>query len=135
MVQLSIGDTPCRLTQKEFRLIAQKTEGFSGSDITVLVRDALMEPVRKVQQSTHFKKVDAPSRKDPKIVTPHLTPCSPGDPAAIEMNWTAVKSDELLEPELTIEDFMRSTLNARPSVNQDDLGQYSKWTQEFGQEA
>ena len=30
---------------------------FSGSDIAILVRDALMEPVRKVQLATHFKKV------------------------------------------------------------------------------
>lgn len=27
-----------------------------------------------------------------------LTPCSPGDPAAIEMTWMEVPSDKLLEP-------------------------------------
>lgn len=27
-----------------------------------------------------------------------LTPCSPGDPAAIEMTWMDVPSDKLLEP-------------------------------------
>jgi len=30
---------------------------YSGADIGVVVRDALMEPVRKVQRATHFKKV------------------------------------------------------------------------------
>jgi len=29
----------------------------SGSDIAVVVRDALMEPIRKVQSATHFKPV------------------------------------------------------------------------------
>ncbi|OAJ40104.1 hypothetical protein BDEG_23877 [Batrachochytrium dendrobatidis JEL423] len=134
MVSLDIGSTPCRLGQKDFRMLGERTEGFSGSDIAVLVRDALMEPIRKVQNATHFKQVQAPSRKDPNVMTVHLTPCSPGDPGAIEKSWTSVGSDELLEPELTIADFLRSAATARPSVNQSDLEQYVKWTADFGQE-
>ena len=89
----------------------------------------------------------APNRKDPSKMTVHYMPCSPGDPDAIEKNWTEVASDELLEPELTLQDFLRSAATARPSVNQDDLAQYVKWTvssslllsltriqEEFGQE-
>lgn len=34
------------------------TRGFTGSDIAVLVRDSSLQPIRKVQLSTHFKKVD-----------------------------------------------------------------------------
>ena len=30
---------------------------FSGADISIVVRDALMQPVRKVQNATHFKRV------------------------------------------------------------------------------
>ena len=30
---------------------------YSGADISIVVRDAMMQPVRKVQQATHFKKV------------------------------------------------------------------------------
>ena len=30
---------------------------YSGADISIVVRDALMQPVRKVQSATHFKKV------------------------------------------------------------------------------
>ena len=37
--------------------LANRTDGFSGSDVSILVRDALMQPVRKVQSATHFKKV------------------------------------------------------------------------------
>lgn len=76
----------------------------------------------------------APSRADPTVNTPHLTPCSPGDPDAIEKSWTDVGSDELLEPDLVLADFLKSAMNSRPSVNQADLAQYVKWTEEFGQE-
>ncbi|KAJ3282705.1 Vacuolar protein sorting-associated protein 4 [Borealophlyctis nickersoniae] len=134
MVGLNIGSTPCSLTQRDYKILADKTEGFSGSDITVLVRDALMEPVRKVQMATHFKKVMAPSRADPNVVTPHWTPCSPGDPGAVERSWSEIGSDELLEPDLTISDFLRAASNARPSVNAADVAQYDQWTSEFGQE-
>lgn len=50
------------------------------------------------------------------------------------MSWTDVGTDELLEPELTVTDFLRALSTARPSVNQDDILQYTKWTEEFGQE-
>ncbi|TPX47654.1 hypothetical protein SeLEV6574_g02532 [Synchytrium endobioticum] len=133
MFQLNIGSTPCKLTYEHFRTLGERTEGYTGSDITVLVRDALMEPVRKVQSATHFKCVDAPNRKDGKM-TRHLTPCSPGDPEAMEKSWTEVEADELLEPELTINDFVRALQNARRSVADEDIAKYTKWTEEFGQE-
>lgn len=55
--ELNVGSTPCTLTLKEYRYLAQITEGYSGSDIAVVVRDALMQPIRKLLSSTHFKKV------------------------------------------------------------------------------
>ena len=76
---------------------------YSGSDTSQLVRDALMQPVRRVQTATHFKKVSGPSRKDPnQIDHDMLAPCSPGDPGAIEMSWMDVPGDKLLEPPVTM---------------------------------
>ncbi|KAJ3030936.1 Vacuolar protein sorting-associated protein 4 [Rhizophlyctis rosea] len=134
MFGLNVGSTPCKLSFEDYKKLAGMTEGFSGSDIAVLVRDALMEPVRKVQMATHFKKLVAPSRTDPQQMTPHWTPCSPGDSGATEKSWTQIESDELLEPELTISDFMRAASTSRPSVNASDVAQYEQWTNEFGQE-
>ena len=64
----------------------------------------------------------------------YATPCSPGDAGAFEKSWTDVGTDELLEPELTISDFVRSVQNGRKSVNDEDVSKYTKWTEEFGQE-
>ncbi|RKO95732.1 skd1 protein, partial [Caulochytrium protostelioides] len=82
MFELHVGSTPCQLTRADYALLAEKTEGFSGSDISVLVRDALMGPVRKVQTATHFKPVQAPSRENPAEMQQYLTPCSPAEPGA-----------------------------------------------------
>lgn len=55
MFKLHIGSTPHTLTEQDIRVLAAKTEGYSGADISIVVRDALMEPIRKLQSATHFK--------------------------------------------------------------------------------
>ena len=44
-----MGDTPADLTLADYAGLAASTEGFSGSDIAVAVKDVLFEPVRKTQ--------------------------------------------------------------------------------------
>lgn len=63
-----------------------------------------------------------------------LTPCSPGDDGAIEMSWTEVESEQLLEPPLVLKDFIKAIRNSRPTVSQEDLKRNSEWTAEFGSE-
>jgi vacuolar protein-sorting-associated protein 4 len=58
MFEISVGTTPCELTGADYRKLGELSEGYSGSDISIAVQDALMQPVRKIQMSTHYKKVD-----------------------------------------------------------------------------
>ena len=79
MFKLNMGATPCNISEEDFRDLGRRTDGYSGSDISIVVRDALMQPVRKVQTATHFRKVSGPSRSDPDtMVHDLLEPCSPG---------------------------------------------------------
>ncbi len=57
LFELCIGSTPCDLKPGDFRTLGQLSEGYSGSDISIAVQDALMQPVRKIQTATHYKKV------------------------------------------------------------------------------
>ena len=84
-----------------------------------------MQPVRKVISATHFKKVPS----DGKV---KWTPCSPGDPAAIERTWSEVEGDELHEPPLRMADFVKSLSSVRPTVTQADIKRHDDWTQESG---
>ncbi|KAI9206679.1 P-loop containing nucleoside triphosphate hydrolase protein [Polychytrium aggregatum] len=134
MFGLNVGSTPCQLEAQDYKVLADRTEGFSGSDISIVVRDALMEPVRKVQQATHFKPVMAPGRDNPSDIKQYFTPCSPGDPQAQPMTWMEISGEQLLEPSLTISDFVKAVQNGRKSVNDADVKRYIEWTEEFGQD-
>ena len=82
MFELNIGATPCSLTSDDLRELAEATEGYSGSDLSVRRRPrdssdllrcscamvsrpissridpaAIMAPIRKFMEATHFKPV------------------------------------------------------------------------------
>ncbi|KAI6778428.1 uncharacterized protein J7T54_005334 [Emericellopsis cladophorae] len=127
MFRLAIGDTDTALVASDYNILAQKSEGFSGSDIANVVQSALMRPVRKILQATHFKAV----MKDGKRM---LTPCSPGEPDKIEMTYDDVDSEELLAPDVSLKDFEVALDDSHPTVSKDDIERQIEWTNEFGSE-
>lgn len=128
MFELAVGKTPCELKNEDYRYLGNISEGFTGSDISIVVQDALMQPVRKIQTATHYKKVlDVEGREK-------ITPCSPGDHGAVEMTWEDVDPNVLLEPALTLKDFERAIKNSRPTVSKEDIKKSKDWTEEFGSE-
>uniref|UniRef100_A0A665VU18 vesicle-fusing ATPase n=1 Tax=Echeneis naucrates TaxID=173247 RepID=A0A665VU18_ECHNA len=135
MFKLHLGSTPNNLTEADFVTLGTKTEGYSGADISIVVRDALMQPVRRVQSATHFKKVRGSTWNNPGVVVEDLlTPCSPGDPNAVEMTWMDVPGDKLLEPVVSMADMLMSLSKTKPTVNEQDLDNLNKFTEDFGQE-
>ncbi len=55
MFKVHLGDTPHNLEAKDFEELGVATEGFSGSDVAVVVKDVLMEPVRLTQDAGFFR--------------------------------------------------------------------------------
>lgn len=164
MFKIHLGDTPHKLAEEDFRFLGNNTDGFSGSDINLIVKDTLMQPVRKVQEATHFRYAAFPTRvvvvhgvvhirlasqsksntvscrpaTGPDGASGYWEPCAPSAPGAQEkdLTWFATndQADKVLVPCITRADFEASLHRARPTVSPDDLSLYEKFTSEFGEE-
>lgn len=133
MFKIHIGKTPHELSDNDYVIMAERTEGFSGSDISAVVQDALMEPVRTMQTATHFVKSKDPDNKCPYI----WLPCSPATPGAIQMSLMDIPDNEqgyVRAENLKLAHFLRTLAGAKPSVGKEDIQRHIDWTNEFGQE-
>eukprot|EP00252_Welwitschia_mirabilis_P002272 TRINITY_DN1218_c0_g1_i3.p1 TRINITY_DN1218_c0_g1~~TRINITY_DN1218_c0_g1_i3.p1 ORF type:complete len:133 (-),score=31.06 TRINITY_DN1218_c0_g1_i3:106-504(-) len=131
MFKVHVGDTPNNLTESDFGDLAHKTEGFSGSDISVCVKDVLFEPVRKTQDATYFRKV---STKDREM----WIPCGPRQAGAIQTTMQKLAaqglSEMIMPPPISKMDFDKVLLRQKPTVSKDDLLVHERFTKEFGEE-
>ena len=109
--------------------------------MSILVREALFEPVRKCRAATHFKQVKpgvgyAPKKGAGNSLQQsqqqpfYWTPCSPGDPDPTkkEMTLLDVPGPQLMAPHSTMRDFQNALENVRPSVGPDDLKQQEEFS-------
>jgi len=87
-------------------------EGYSGSDILIVVHDALVEPVRNVISATHFRPIrTSPLFGHHALRAIHMQSKRPGD----------VDSDELVELPLKLADFIKSLENVRQTATEADI--------------
>ena len=118
-----------------FQSLGAQSEGFSGSDIDHVVKDVLYEPVRKVQEATHFKTCPKAGERDGS--KQRYVPCSPGDPPRGRVRWNSWRiwdTRPVMPPNITANDFRKVLLRARPTVAKEDLEVHERFTKEFGEE-
>jgi len=135
MFKIHVGDTPNQMTEQDYEILAEKTPLYSGSDISAVVQDALMEPVRTMQIATHFKKHKDPQSDDKNDYI--WLPCSPADPQGKEMTLLNIPDEEQVKvraERLKLEHFLRVLATSKPSVGKEDIQRHIDWTNEFGQE-
>jgi vacuolar protein-sorting-associated protein 4 len=88
MFKLNLGDTPNELTPDNFEDLAIHTEGYSGSDIAIIVKDALMAPIRKCQGAKKFR----------YTADGHVEPTGPTDVNGFAATMYDLKDPTLLQP-------------------------------------
>lgn len=121
------------LTPEDFRALGVQTEGYSGSDLSTVVRDAIMQPVRTLQSACFFKRITVVDEKTGEMIE-KWQPCSPGDPEAVNMTLMDIGPGKLAVPPISRFDFDKALMSVKPSVSVDDIKQHINFTSEFGQE-
>ena len=124
MFKVHLGNTPHNLTEENCEQLGVMSEGMSGSDIAVVVQEALMQPVRNCQLARHFR-INHEGLYEP---------CDPHGPGAQAMTWMDIPGDRLAVPLVTMRDFVDVMRRAKASVGASELDRYTEWTREFGEE-
>ncbi|KAF8072928.1 SKD1 [Scenedesmus sp. PABB004] len=116
MFKIHLGDTPHSLSEADFQVLGQRTEGFSGSDVSTMVKDVLMQPIRLLRDATHFRKI-----KHPVTGGDSYEPCAPSAPGAQEctLQYFADKgiADQVVPPVISMRDFEKVLDRARPTTS------------------
>jgi vacuolar protein-sorting-associated protein 4 len=148
LFRLNIGKTPNNLEDEDFRALAKDSKGYSGADISIVVRSALMEPL-KVAQRAEFFHVDANGMYTPlklidgqppclhcpmRLSTKSAKPETCASCGSVRCSLYDVEGSKLKVPDVTAGDFKHALSKANPSVAPKELVRFTEWTQEFGQE-
>ena len=146
MFKLHTGDTPNNLTDKDFEELGKASEGASGSDIEVIVKEALMEPLRRCQQARQFY-LDENDKYIPCERYPNCAYCPPKlstDPPDLDytcencgarrMTLWDVPPPQLDAPPVRFSDYQSVMRHAFSTVSEEELNRYKEWTAMFGQE-
>mmetsp|Transcript_7392 Transcript_7392/g.8454 ORF Transcript_7392/g.8454 Transcript_7392/m.8454 type:complete len:455 (-) Transcript_7392:373-1737(-) len=147
MVKLNLGDTPHSLTEDDFDQLGTITNGASGSDIKVLVQEALMQPLRTCQKAQQFQKDHTGKYLLPCDTYPNCPKCPPKLSSdkkgkdytckvcgALRMQLWDVPPEQLQAPDVSIKDFTNVLKHSFSSVSPQELKEYDEWTKQFGQE-
>ena len=137
VLKLQFGDDPAlhSLSKSDFVNLAKAMKGYSNSDITSVVNEALMIPVRRLLKATHFKEVmdfnlwGAIQRRGMSI----LVPCSPQDPKAKKMRILdkGFPTKMLKVPPVTAKDVLQALEKIKPSVSEAEVKRQEEFASRF----
>ena len=117
-------DNPNELAEQDYQEFAQITDNYSGSDIAILIRDAVYEPVRRLQLAQKFR----------KLGNGKWTPCREGEDGEPK-SWLDFKDQSELDiGKVSRLDFEAALKRTKPSVDQAQLKEYEDFTKTFGQD-
>lgn len=124
IVKDRLNNTANELTEEDFEWIAENTEGFSGSDLAILTRQASMLSINAIEKASYFIR-----RGD------LYEPADQFEPGAEKLSIcdSDFPTDELHIPMVNREHFEKALLNIKPSISRDALTKYDDFTKSFGE--
>jgi len=149
MLKIHLGNTPNQLTQPDFDRLGMQADGMSGSDLSIVCREAIMEPMRTCQKARQFRPVvvDHQEMLSPCETYPSCAYCpidlsdapASKDPCqycgALRMTMYDMPDPSLmLPPVVSVKDFESSLERIKRTVAEEELTHFEEWAEEFGQE-
>mmetsp|Transcript_47498 Transcript_47498/g.34777 ORF Transcript_47498/g.34777 Transcript_47498/m.34777 type:complete len:180 (+) Transcript_47498:556-1095(+) len=121
------------LSQSDFDYLARQTEGYSGSDLSALVNDALMRPIKQLQLATKFRRVEKRAllkeigqevgeQAEEDLTASVWMPVFEGEEGANdenvkEMDLAQISEKEVFVRKADLDDFKKSMDNNKPTIH------------------
>ena len=95
LFKFHLGKVPFSMTEEDFEKLAKDTEGYSAADLRLLVKEAIMEPLRVYQKATRFTKTSKGTYE----------PTDKSDPVGESKTLMEIEVDQIEMPKICIEYF------------------------------
>nr|XP_058948176.1 vacuolar protein sorting-associated protein 4B-like [Pocillopora verrucosa] len=123
LMKIHLGVTPSSLTAEDWYLLGDRTEGFSGSDLSNCTSDAMFEPLRELENTSRWK-----MNKDLFYV-----PCSEIEEDVIHSSMRDLPSQKIQPRSVRLDDFLKVLSHNTSTVAEEDLKKFEKFTINLGQ--
>ena len=123
LFHIHLNSFPLCLTAEELEKVVEKSEGYSGSDISTCIADALFEPIRELEKSLFWK-----WNSDGKTVSP----CQELEIGAVKIRFDSIPTEQVKPRSVACKDIEYALDKNHSTINFNDLKEYEKFTSSFG---
>ncbi|XP_060594592.1 vacuolar protein sorting-associated protein 4B-like [Ruditapes philippinarum] len=124
LIKIHTKENKLDLTETEWNVLADKTDGYSGSDIANMTLGALFGPIRDLQTAQYWSKTE-----DGKYY-----PCSADTPGAIHAKMASLPADQIKPRQTELSDFLKSLQTHKQTVTDTELQKFQDFTNNFGEQ-
>jgi len=124
LFKIHLKDVNIELDDKDFDLLIEKTDGYSGSDISNCISEAVMEPIRELRDCSTWR------WNDDKM---SLSPTSRDDASAISLRLENIPSEKVQPRKVALKDLRHSISLNKKTVSTEETVRFRTFTEEFGQ--
>eukprot|EP00112_Aurelia_sp_Birch-Aquarium-sp1_P005435 Seg1617.10 transcript_id=Seg1617.10/GoldUCD/mRNA.D3Y31 product="Vacuolar protein sorting-associated protein 4A" protein_id=Seg1617.10/GoldUCD/D3Y31 len=116
---IHLKSVPVNITDEEWEKLLELSEGYSGSDLSTCVSDALFEPVRELESSVFWK-----WNSDGRTVSP----CRENEDGAVKIRFESIPADQVNPRPVEFKDLESALTKNHKTVNVEELACYEKFT-------
>ncbi|KAL9982171.1 hypothetical protein ACROYT_G010982 [Oculina patagonica] len=123
LIKMHLAATPASLTTEDWCVLGQRTEGFSGSDLSNCTSDAMFEPIRELENTTNWK-----LNEDLFYV-----PCPETDDKCMNSSMKDLPSGKIQPRPVKLDDFLKILSHNTSTVAKEELEKFEQFTFNLGQ--
>ncbi|XP_021920324.1 vacuolar protein sorting-associated protein 4-like [Zootermopsis nevadensis] len=123
ILQIHTSGARLSLSNTEWEVLLEKTDGYSGCDLANLTSSALLEPMRDMVKATHWVTTSSGQ----------IMPCASNYPGAVQRPLCDLPADKVVARDVTLADFSTAMQSTHKTVSSDDLVKFECFTVKYGQ--